>query len=953
MNITVIFSSIWILLIFIYFVLLVYVRFYYKGVTNKEGFASNNNNAIHISLKNRLFKIVDYKTKNTLSLNSEDELILKKDDNIGNIWYLDTLNRLINYTYSKYIAVIDNNIGVGNEISDNEWSILEDGFISNKNSNLYISNIDNSIFATKKGLNKWYIEKVPKIVEDNMILYKSTDINSTNKFTIKPFTQYTLSFKLILYNYDNAEIIFNTFYNINIKNNKLNMIIGNDNNNINIVNSKLYVLHSINACFDNNTVSIYVDGKYKDKYNIDTTNFNDNTININSSNSYAVYNVKYANYIYSGAEITQYKAKDLEIPDILKKCNKNITFVKDNMINDEYFRKNITFKNMTYVINKVCPPENMSGPTYILNMLSKNSFLYIPLKFTKSGTYKSSMYLHSPNILYVNISLNVDDNNIIWTKNYTVKSDIWKKITWYFKVAEIYLMKNVTVKWNFTNSAETIKKDVYMYMPSITYIDNIEKDNVNYSNIIKQIKYSNICELKNMTYETTNIITCNSPISLMFDKYYNITEIIILSDNKKNEWLFKFQLSYKNLGEVWVEDSNIYTNNDNNINTIHKMNITTNEIKITPIEWNNKPTYGINIIGENYNNNAIIPYTKITLPIKDMYLNSKKSYRYSEEMKHIEIKLAGYYNIQSIITQGDYEKNYWITNMKILYLVPYTEEYVILYDNIICNSDNNSENKINMNIITNNIRLIPINWHINPSLRIGIEGEKINVTKCEKYNNLSTYSKTESDRQHYSELYNNECRKISYSTHLKEIEKHNATFNDINSKYNELEKSHILSVNEGNSIKQKLIKTQLELDKALYIIQLNKDKKCKPSTTCLPWINTFPENTNLQNISTDLKNSKNKLADIKEKYIKNDTKHSNIEQFTDDIIGNNIIGNNIIGDIVVDNNMIPIYNIDLTAKKNIKHISKDDIDKYCEHKYINTINEKSSNNECKKHFLIK
>jgi hypothetical protein len=152
------------------------------------------------------------------------------------------------------------------------------------------------------------------------------------------------------------------------------------------------------------------------------------------------------------------------------------------------------------------------------------------------------------------------------------------------------------------------------------------------------------------------------------------------------------------------------------------------------------------------------------------------------------------------------------------------------------NTDRNTIRENSVNLVTKSIRIYPLKWHGWPSLRVGFEGTVKIANKCDTYLKLSQDAPTDADKQRNLELYNKECRKISYHQHLLDLEKEKARYEkmyELLSKY-----KHESQANSGDAraCSSKISSLQKRINRLKIELEVAGNQKCPPNPKCLPLI---------------------------------------------------------------------------------------------------------------------
>lgn len=147
-------------------------------------------------------------------------------------------------------------------------------------------------------------------------------------------------------------------------------------------------------------------------------------------------------------------------------------------------------------------------------------------------------------------------------------------------------------------------------------------------------------------------------------------------------------------------------------------------------------------------------------------LDSNKSWSGDPKQAHLsylQVKFPGYFHVTGIITKGRSGSNEWVTRYYLEYWDRYKEKWV-KFDQILVGNqtdDTPTVNRINLN--SNKIRIYPVKWHKNPSLRVAFIGERVHFSKC-RYYKMKMKTGNSAERKNYHQLYQQKCLKIPKET---------------------------------------------------------------------------------------------------------------------------------------------------------------------------------------------
>lgn len=157
---------------------------------------------------------------------------------------------------------------------------------------------------------------------------------------------------------------------------------------------------------------------------------------------------------------------------------------------------------------------------------------------------------------------------------------------------------------------------------------------------------------------------------------------------------------------------------------------------------------------------------KINKTASEAGLESKSSWRGNAAQKfltYLQIELDDLYKLDGIITKGNTNLKEWVTQFYIEYWDKYQETWVKYNQIINANINDNQPVNNKLDILTDKIKIFPIDWKNNPSLRVGLIGIKQAFSKCRLYKSKMA-SKNPIDVKYYTKLYNKKCLKVPKET---------------------------------------------------------------------------------------------------------------------------------------------------------------------------------------------
>ena len=177
--------------------------------------------------------------------------------------------------------------------------------------------------------------------------------------------------------------------------------------------------------------------------------------------------------------------------------------------------------------------------------------------------------------------------------------------------------------------------------------------------------------------------------------------------------------------------------------------------------------------------------TYLACSIKDVDLNANQGWCALHDTRneyYIEAAFDNLYNVKSIETRGRGDVPQWTTEYRVEYFEPYNNVWKSYGDKMEGNYDMNTVKSNPVQILTNKIRIYPISFHMWPSMRLGFSGTVGTKDKCMDYK-AKMESNIETEKNTNTDLYNKECRKVSYYDY-KKLEEHNKKeLSDLEAKY--------------------------------------------------------------------------------------------------------------------------------------------------------------------------
>ncbi len=230
--------------------------------------------------------------------------------------------------------------------------------------------------------------------------------------------------------------------------------------------------------------------------------------------------------------------------------------------------------------------------------------------------------------------------------------------------------------------------------------------------------------------------------------------------------------------------------------------------------------------------------THVTCSIKDVNLNSVQGWCALQDTRneyYIEAELDNLYNIKSIETRGRGDTPQWTTEYRVEYMDPYTNVWKSYGDKMEANRDMNSVKSNPVKILTDKLRIYPISFHMWPSMRIGFNGTIGTKDKCIDYKSKME-SGVESEKKTFKDLYNKECRKVSYYEYEQLEERKKKELADLEAKLKvpELDVNKIKKDKEIIGTNNRTMSSKIKLDDECQPIMPKLKLKSKKSKNTKP-----------------------------------------------------------------------------------------------------------------------
>jgi hypothetical protein len=596
-------------------------------------------------------------------------------------------------------------------------------------------------------------------------------------------------------------------------------------------------------------------------------------------------NAEYANYALTIDEIAT-RMKETQ-PN--RQCQQKLppSLVPGNLLKTPDLRTHWKPLNLDNpIFNEICPPNTMGGNTISFNVTSGQSYYYdydddVPMK--QNHSYRVNLWIRhdDPQTLSIRVYTGnnlqaKDGQSRVWTPYQQVnQKDQWRQLSWLFKNPEKSKAQSVSFMFKYNGKSQGRTS---LFLPSIVEAEG-QIDN-NPQNIIKNVKYSSngswpSGEATNPSCLPTNAelghehAWCaaeNTPlknyVQVDFGEIYNLTQVVTQGRSDTDQWVTNFAIYYHTDDGQWIRESQYVGNTDRNSYKINKISINTDSVRIYPMEWNSYPSMRVGFVGQlkpifngikviKWSSNETYPKGKTADQVclaKNASINSTGAWCMPEKLSmkyYLQADFDKIYKIDKISTQGAGDasttnialQESWVTEYSIYYQIPYTNQWRQFGDTFPANVDTQTIKSSSPNVITKGIRIYPTKWHNWPSMRIGFEGIVQKFDKCEEYQNKSLYSETDTEKSKFTNLFNKECRKISYANHLAELQSEKDSYMLLFKKFKELQSSCNLDKLQSKSLEAKIKDLQKQLENASFEVELTKSRSCPPATACLPQAN--------------------------------------------------------------------------------------------------------------------
>ena len=628
---------------------------------------------------------------------------------------------------------------------------------------------------------------------------------------------------------------------------------------------------------EENTISAYINAQLIRKCVLQgAPNTNDGNLYI-GMNGFGgqMKNIEYGNYSMTKEEI----ANRMNETQPEQKCRQNlpVTIVPNNLLKNSDLKTGWQAINLDNVVfNEVCPPNGMGGNTVTFTLKPDQSYYYSTIDnaiLRPEISYRISLWIKNdePNTLNVRVYTGSNEQiqdgvSRIFTGYQSVnRKDNWKQLNWIFRNRANSKAQRVSFMFNYEN---TPQGRVSLFMP--TLIEAGQQSAVP-QNVIKNVKYSSddswppgaetneSCKPENAELNNEKGWCAAQPLPLKnylqldFGEIYQLTQIITQGRGDYDQWVTTYVIYYKDVNNQWVKSQEFKGNADRNTFQVNNLTIDTSALRIYPLTWSGHPSMRVGLIGQLKPKQNDIKIAKLSSngsypknqPVdsncrpENATINGSQSWCAAESVGsqyYLQADFDNIYKVEKISTQGRPTVDQWVTEYSIYYKLPYTNHWKKFGDVFPGNFDRNTIRTNSLGIITQGIRVYPTRWVGWPSIRIGFEGLPQKLDKCEEYKNRSLYAETDTEKKKYTDLFNQECHKISYANHLKELQAEKEAYIRLFEKYKELKASGDLSNNQIISLEKKIKDLQLQLQRAHFEVELSKAKKCPPQEKCLPYV---------------------------------------------------------------------------------------------------------------------
>mgnify|MGYP003383955860 CR=1 FL=1 len=216
---------------------------------------------------------------------------------------------------------------------------------------------------------------------------------------------------------------------------------------------------------------------------------------------------------------------------------------------------------------------------------------------------------------------------------------------------------------------------------------------------------------------------------------------------------------------------------------------------------------------------------------------------------YLEAHLDKIYRIDQLMTQGRSDSNQWVTVFQVKYLDQDGKWQWFKATGrkeprkFQGNSDNHTIKIHNLNgagkagaLVSDRVRIYPLQWNQWPSLRVGFNGKPASQSKCEDYKDQSVRADTDKERQKYLKLYNQECRTVTYYNHIQKLTAEKDKYEKLYTILKTTRANSRETRAESAKLNAHIKKLKSALKTAELDLELSKHKKCPPIPKCLPII---------------------------------------------------------------------------------------------------------------------
>lgn len=212
----------------------------------------------------------------------------------------------------------------------------------------------------------------------------------------------------------------------------------------------------------------------------------------------------------------------------------------------------------------------------------------------------------------------------------------------------------------------------------------------------------------------------------------------------------------------------------------------------------------------------------------------------------LQVDLRKKTHVSHIITQGRSTVPQWVTSYEIKYRsdegqwVDYTDTMKLGTGptQLPGNTDNTSPKENAVNFVTQSFRLFPKTWYGWPSCRIGIKGTPFKKYLCDGYQRKGLAG-SEADRQLNKDLYNKECRTVSYYDYLKALSERNTQGDSLVSELKRCQDESQLLRKRYDSAEEESRSFKKRIDGLEISVQMERNRQCPPVKDCLPVVNNM------------------------------------------------------------------------------------------------------------------